>query len=158
MYQPVPESRHWYYNIATAASITGYVRAQLFRDLCKAEGLIYCDTDSISAKSVAGLAIGKELGQWKIELECDAYAVAGKKMYAFRAASDQQWDAKTQVFKFPKGSYKIACKGVDLDAPDIIRAARGEKVEYFPEVPTYSITRPQPCLINRMITNTAKVA
>lgn len=158
MYQPIPEGRHWYYNIATAASITGYVRAKLFRDLTQARGLIYCDTDSISARSVAGLAIGKQLGEWKVELECDAYAVAGKKMYAFRSAFDQQPDLKTGVYKFPKGAYKVACKGVDLEAQDIIRAARGEKVVYLPEVPTYSITRAKPCLINRVVTNTAKVA
>jgi hypothetical protein len=150
MHQPVPESRHWYYNIATAASITGYVRAQLCRDLNRTSGVIYCDTDSIAARGVSDVTIGKNLGEWKVELECDAYAVAGKKMYAFRSSSD--------LYKIPRGAYKIACKGVDLTADEIIRAARGERIVYEPEVPTYSITRALPCLINRVVTNTAKVS
>jgi DNA polymerase type B, organellar and viral len=149
MSRPQPEKRHWYYNIATAASITGYVRAQLLRDLHAARGLIYCDTDAIAAKSVAGLKFGRDLGEWKTELECDIYAVAGKKMYAFRSATD--------LYEVPKGEYKIACKGVDLTAAEIIRVARGETVIYEPDVPTFSITRPEPCLINRVVTMTARV-
>lgn len=149
MCQPLPEKRHWYYNIATAASITGYVRAQLLRDLHAARGLVYCDTDSIAAASVSGLKLGRDLGEWKVELECDAYAVAGKKMYAFRSATD--------LYDVPKGEYKVACKGVDLTATEIVRVARGETVIYEPEVPTFSINRPDPCLINRVVTMTARV-
>jgi hypothetical protein len=155
--QPQPIERHWYYNIATAASITGYVRANLLEDLNHAHGLLYCDTDSISAQSVDRLEMGSNLGQWKLELECDEYAIAAKKTYAFRSAYDQQWNAKNNVYEYPKGAYKIACKGVDLDASDIIRASKGETVLYEPEVPTYSITRPNPVLINREIRLTARV-
>jgi hypothetical protein len=93
--------------------------------------------------------MGRALGEWKVELECDAYAVAGKKMYAFRSATD--------LYDVPKGEYKVACKGVDLTANEIIRVAKGETVIYEPEVPTYSITRPEPCLINRVVTMTARV-
>lgn len=157
MYQPIPLERHWYYNIATAASITGYVRAQLLQDLQTSDGLLYCDTDSIAARSVAGLDMGPELGQWKVELECDAYAIAGKKMYAFRSAFDQQFNAQKQVYEYPKGAYKIACKGVDLTAEEIIRVARGETFLFEPEVPTYSVTRPNPVLINRLVAMTARV-
>jgi hypothetical protein len=149
MQRPQPIERHWYYNIATAASITGFVRAQLMQDLETAGNLIYCDTDSIAAKSVTGLEMGGNLGQWKIELECDAYAIAGKKMYAFRSSSD--------LYNVPKGEYKIACKGVDLSADEIIRVARGETFLFEPDVPTYSITRPAPVLINRAIAMTARV-
>ena len=156
-YQPQPVERHWYYNIATAASITGFVRAELLRDLNTACGLLYCDTDSISAVSVNGLTMGSALGEWKLELECDEYAIAGKKMYAFRSSKDQQWNEKEQVYEYPKGAYKIACKGVDLSAEDIIRASKGEAVLYEPEVPTYSISRPNPVLINRAVSLTAKV-
>jgi DNA polymerase type B, organellar and viral len=156
-YQPQPVERHWYYNIATAASITGYVRAGLLDDLNQAVGLLYCDTDSISAEKVDRLAIGPRLGEWKLELECDEYAITGKKMYAFRSAFDQHWNKKENVYDYPKGAYKIACKGVDLDASEIIRASKGETVLYEPEVPTYSITRPNPVLINRSVSLTAKV-
>lgn len=156
-YQPQPIERHWYYNIATAASITGYVRAGLLEDLNQATGLLYCDTDSISAERVERLTMGAKLGEWKLELECDEYAITGKKTYAFRSAKDQQWNAKENLYEYPKGAYKIACKGVDLDASDIIRASKGETVLYEPEVPTYSITRPLPVLINRTVSLTAKV-
>lgn len=149
LHQPQPEARHWYYNIATAASITGFVRAQLLKDLQTAKGLLYCDTDSIAAKSVKGLQIGANLGEWKVELECDAYAIAGKKMYAFRSSSD--------LYEIKKGEYKVACKGVDLTAQEICRIAQGDTIVFEPEVPTYSITRPKPCLINRVVMKTAKV-
>jgi hypothetical protein len=156
-YQPQPVERHWYYNIATAASITGYVRAGLLDDLNNAHGLLYCDTDSISAESVDKLKMSPALGDWKLELECDEYAITGKKTYAFRSAFDQQWNEKEKLYEYPKGAYKIACKGVDLDASEIIRASRGETVLYEPEVPTYSITRPHPVLINRTVSLTARV-
>ena len=156
-HQPLPESRHWYYNIATAASITGYVRAGLLEDLNQAQGLLYCDTDSISAQKVDKLKMSGALGDWKLELECDEYAITGKKTYAFRSAFDQQWNEKEKLYEYPKGAYKIACKGVDLDASEIIRASKGETVLYEPEVPTYSITRPNPVLINRTVNLTARV-
>jgi hypothetical protein len=126
----LPVEKQRYYNVATAASITGFVRAHLQRSLASAGGLIYCDTDSIAARDVSKLKIGPELGQWKLEMDCDEYAVAGKKLYAFRSA-------KT-------GDYKIACKGVKLTAKEIIRVAKGEKIKYHPDVPTYSITRNEP--------------
>lgn len=156
-YQPQPVERHWYYNIATAASITGYVRAGLLEDLNQAQGLLYCDTDSISAAKVDKLKMSSRLGDWKLELECDEYAITGKKTYAFRSAFDQQWNEKEKLYEYPKGAYKIACKGVDLDASEIIRASKGEAVLYEPEVPTYSITRPNPVLINRTVNLTARV-
>jgi hypothetical protein len=156
-YQPQPVERHWYYNIATAASITGYVRAGLLDDLNRARGLLYCDTDSIAATNVDRLTMSPALGDWKLELECDEYAIAGKKTYAFRSAFDQQWNEKEKIYEMPKGAYKIACKGVDLDASEIIRASKGETVLYEPEVPTYSITRSNPVLINRTVRLTARI-
>lgn len=69
MIRPLPEIRHTYYNVATAASITGFVRASLFRASRLCSGLIYMDTDSIAAEAVTALVIGKELGQWKLELD-----------------------------------------------------------------------------------------
>lgn len=131
-----------YYNIATAASITGFVRAQLYRALDASSGLIYCDTDSIAARNVDSLSTGDGLGLWKKEMPGDLYAVAGKKLYAFRNAET--------------GLYKTACKGVDLSAEQIIRVANGETIEYQPEVPTYSVTRNVPRYINRNVMRTFK--
>ena len=51
--RPLPESKHHYYNVATAASITGYVRAMLQKGMARCEGVLYCDTDSIAARDVS---------------------------------------------------------------------------------------------------------
>lgn len=157
LWRQLPVERHRYYNVATAASITGFVRAGLYRDLCKVQHPLYCDTDSIDAADVSSLTMGPELGQWKIELECDDYAYAGKKMYANRSAFDQGWDKRDQRFKYPKGSYKYACKGVQLQPEEIVRIAKGEEIEYHPMVPTYSLTRPLPRFINRKVRVTATI-
>ena len=129
-----------YYNVVTAASITGFVRAHLYKSLDACSQPIYCDTDSVAARDTSGLQISNQLGDWKLEMECDQYAIAGKKLYAFR-------DANT-------GEYKTACKGVSLTAEEIIRVARGETIKYEPQVPTYSITREQPRYINRDVMKT----
>lgn len=148
--------RRMYKNIATAASITGYVRAGLFRDLCRVQEPLYCDTDSISAVDVSCLSLGNELGQWKVELECDQYAIAGKKLYAKRSAFDQGWNKEDNQFDYPKGSHKVACKGVKLTPDEIIAVARGDTVKYNPAVPTYSICRAQPRFTARDVKLTAK--
>lgn len=116
-----------YYNIATAASITGFVRAYLWRALHKSDGPIYCDTDCIFAKSV-NVETGKNLGQWDFEGKFDLAAVAGKKLYAFHkhGAGDSPKD------------YKTAAKGVRLTAQQIIRVASGDELIYQRDVPSYS--------------------
>lgn len=148
-----------YKNIATAASITGFVRAELFRDLRKVQSPLYCDTDSISAADVSRLELGGELGQWKIEAECDLYAIAGKKLYAKRLITPAVNPSRygEGIDALPIVEWKIACKGVNLSADEICRIARGDVLEYAPAVPTYSITRPEPRFINREVRLTAKV-
>lgn len=158
---PLPTQERMYKNIATAASITGCVRASLFRDLSHVRGPLYCDTDSISAVDVTGLDIGSELGQWKIEAECEAWAIAGKKLYAQRLRR-RDW---TEELNWGEGcdsivpvDYKVASKGVNLTPQEIIHISRGHCVEHNPQVPTYSITRPEPRFINRQVRTTAKVS
>lgn len=153
------DPRRRYYNVCTAASITGYVRAQLYRAANACSGLIYCDTDSIAASDVSSLKQSDSLGDWKKEIDCNFYAIAGKKLYAMRdQKSDWEKDAaeKKQIYPGPGGWYKTACKGVDLTPEQIIRVAEGETIEYMPEVPTYSITRDVPRYINRNIMKTYK--
>ena len=154
------KSYKWrYYNVATAASVTGFVRAYLFRALSHSGGLIYCDTDSLAARDLGSLDYGDGLGQWKREGDFDSYAVAGKKLYAFhRAGSDSRYDPKAEE---QDKTWKIASKGVNFasreDGPALIqRIAEGDSVEYEPEVPTYSVTREQPRFINRSILKTYK--
>lgn len=157
LWRKLPLERHHYYNIATASSITGFVRAELYKDLCRVRTPLYCDTDSIAAENVDNLQIGGELGEWKVELYCDAYGIVGKKTYAMRSAHNQKWNAADKAYEFPKGSFKHACKGVQLTAEQIIRVSRGEEIRYNPSVPTYSITRPQPRFIGRNVRVTANV-
>ena len=135
-----------FYNVATAASITGFVRAHLFKAMQRCSGLLYCDTDSIAAKDISSLPLGPELGQWKHELVCTEYAIAGKKTYAFKGkkpgSDTEEW--------------KTACKGVRLSWQDLVKVAQGERVTFSPEVPTYSFQRDEPIFIEREVKNTFK--
>lgn len=123
--KPIPEYRERYYNITTAASITGWVRAYLWRAICASDGVLYCDTDSIAAAR-CGVEFGGLLGQWKNEGSFTEAHIAGKKMYAFKG-SDGEW--------------KHATKGVRLKPEDVVKLARGEKLTFNPSVPTYSVKK-----------------
>lgn len=147
--RPLPDWKHNYYNVATAASITGYVRAGLFTAMNKCSGVMYCDTDCIAARDVSRLPQGSALGEWKLEGKFDECAIAGKKLYAWRYAEDSP-DGKHKA-----GTYKTASKGVRLEAPEIIRVAKGETVTYVPEVPTYYVEKP-PEFVERDIRMTYK--
>lgn len=147
-----------FYNVATAASVTGFVRAYLFRALSATSGAVYCDTDSIAARDTTALTFGGALGQWKDEGRFDRYAIAGKKLYAFhQEGATNTYDPTDK--KNP--SWKIASKGVNLGsdalAPEIItHIAQGGKYRSLPQSPTYSITREVPKFIARNLTATAK--
>src|SRR5512139_3613756 len=69
MSRPISEVQQHYYNVATAASITGFQRTPLWRAISACDGVIYCDTDGIFAESVARLPIGDKLGEWSIEAD-----------------------------------------------------------------------------------------
>lgn len=122
--RPLPEEKHRYYNVAVAASITGWVRAYMWRSICQCDGVLYCDTDSIAARGIGGLPIGKKLGEWEIEAECDYGGIGGKKLYAFR---------KTD------GTWKTASKGVKLDADEIMQVCAGKAVNYQNPAPSFSL-------------------
>jgi hypothetical protein len=155
-------SRWRFYNVATAASVTGFVRAYLFRALTLASGALYCDTDSIAARDTSRFTFGSGLGQWKDEGCFDRFAIAGKKMYAFHASGreeeyDPEWKKKGQ--KDP--SWKIASKGVNLasnpEAPRILmELARGGRYLARPEAPTFSVMRETPKFIARELVSTYK--
>lgn len=162
--RPLDFAKRHYYNVATAASITGFVRAHLWRALMACEGPIYCDTDSIAARNVSNLDSGSALGQWKVEAECDEYAIAGKKLYAFRKTDAwfgdeyKKWEASSGDGKesAKPEQWKIACKGVDLDSDAIKKVASGSEVEYSPDVPTYSIHKGKPVFVPRKVRSTYK--
>ena len=156
--QDTTQTRWKYYNVATSASITGFVRAYLFRAMRKCGGVIYCDTDSIAARDTSALEFGSELGAFKDEGSFDEYAIAGKKLYAFhKAGAPREYDPKNE--KDP--TWKLASKGVNfgalVDGPERIASlARGLEITHTPEVPTYSVTRDEPTFIARKLVNTFK--
>jgi len=130
---PLSAERMRYYNVATGASITGYVRAMLWRAICASNGgVIYCDTDSIATTaSDPGIALGDALGEWKHEGDFDRAGIGGKKLYIFRG-----------VEKNGKREYKTASKGVRLNNADLWKVAKGCEVSFTPENPTFSPKKP----------------
>lgn len=123
--KPLDEEKRRYYDVAVAASITGFVRAYLWRNICATGGTtIYCDTDSIAANDISAINCDDGLGNWELEAECDFAAVAGKKLYAFRKLN---------------GEWKTASKGVRLEPSDIVAIAKGAVITYEPEAPTFSV-------------------
>lgn len=153
-------SKWRYYNIATAASVTGFQRAHLWRGLQAVSGALYCDTDSIDALDGSRLPQGSGLGQWKLEMLCDRYAIAGKKLYAkHRKGYPFDYDekhARGPVSDDRQKNWKVASKGVKLNPEQIERIANGETIEYTPDVPCYTITREAPRFINRKVMRTFK--
>ena len=132
---PIPEKRWRFYNVATSASITGFVRAYLWRAIHASQGVFYCDTDSIAAET-PNVQYGPNLGQWEREGDFTRAAIAGKKLYAF-------WYCDADRPKNRDGNFipcKVASKGVKLNAMEIEQIARGETVTYVPMVPTYRVS------------------
>lgn len=145
--RPAKATFHGYKNVGTAASITGGSRAEIMRGLASATRPVYCDTDSIICEGLGADLNEKRLGAWKLEAECEAIAIAGKKMYAC-LTSDYGY-AKS---KFKKSEpekvilhgvdywcVKSASKGVRLSANEIVAVARGGTIEYANPVPHFKI-------------------
>lgn len=125
--------RKMYYNVATAASITGFVRAKLLHAIAKSKGVVYCDTDSIIA-TVPEVFISPELGDWTDEGTGEGW-IAAKKIYAL---------------KMRDGSHKIASKGVKFNYEEVEKLCKGESVEWESEIPSFSLSR-EPTFIKREI-------
>ena len=119
-------SKSKFYNVATAASITGFERSYLLRSLIQcADTPLYMDTDCILARSFNNLDYGKELGQWDNQGLYTEIALGGKKLYGFKG---------------PDG-IKLASKGARLTYDEIARVAKGESVQYSADAPTFSLYR-----------------
>jgi hypothetical protein len=133
-------------NVATAASITGCVRAFLLRSIAACGGAVYCDTDSLIVRRINNLALSDKLGHWKLELTCDSAVrkgvrraveadagvwIAGKKLYAAYG-----------IDPAGKWKWKTAAKGVRLSPEKIIEVARGVAVKTTQIAPTYSLFSP----------------
>lgn len=137
-----------YYHVGAAASITGFVRAKLWRGICASNRPLYCDTDSIVAASFpeGAIELGDELGQWEVEAEYDFFAIGGKKLYAGR---------HRERAKDGKEIWKSRSKGVHLNAPQIISVAQGGIIDFHPEAPSFKIRGDEPEFITRKVVLTA---
>lgn len=123
-----------FYNVCTAASITGWVRAFLMRSMHLCRGVVYCDTDSVIARDVSALKIGDGLGEWKLEQESDLAYIGGKKLYATRNKYHATCEEKKR--------WKKASKGVRLTVEQICKVCEGEAQSYSFEAPNYSVFSP----------------
>lgn len=115
-----------FYNIATAASITGAARANLLRTIDQCTRPIYCDTDSVLCERYNGVEEPTELGGWKLEATGDTAAIAGKKLYAIFNAGE---------------AIKKASKGVNLSPAEIVQVCEGQEITYHNPVPTFRLGR-----------------
>lgn len=113
-----------YFDVATAASITGYVRAYLWHAICNCSGVYYCDTDSIICDAHS-MPISRELGQWSDEGNISEARIAGKKLYSVKIGD----------------KWKTASKGVKLTADDMHELCQGLHVTWFNQAPTFSVKR-----------------
>jgi hypothetical protein len=142
-----------FFNVGTAASITGCVRAHLFASLRACGGVVYCDTDSIICRTTGGLPLGGDLGAWKLEAISapDSVWIAGKKLYALKLAPEF-WTAKKdgKTIKWADASkadrkglewkkWKTASKGVRLSPEEIVTVAEGTEVKSTLDAPTFSL-------------------
>lgn len=130
-----PDPQHSFFNVATAASVTGLVRAYLWESICNSDRPLYCDTDSIMCGKFNGV-ISDELGAWDREAELSEVHIAQRKMYA----------GKTYKKAWPFVDYKVASKGVrfsDSAEESFFAIRKGVKnrqnVELKKESPAFSL-------------------
>jgi hypothetical protein len=122
--------RGGFYNVATAASITGSARANLLRNIALAKRPVYCDTDSIICEGFAGETNETELGGWKLEAIGDRIAIGGKKLYTIYNKQDLSERGE---------AIKKASKGVRLTPKEIIAVCNGDEIVYQNPVPHFSL-------------------
>jgi len=133
-----PDPGDTFYNVATAASITGFVRAYLWRAICASEDVLYCDTDSIFCKKFDG-KMGDELGDWEIEAGLKKIWIAGKKNYCALKTVAYQDNKESDP---DKRKYKKASKGSRLTPAEIIDMVENDSViTWHNDAPSFSIAR-----------------
>lgn len=151
----IKSGKYRFYNLATGASITGKVRAKMWRGLCSATRPLYCDTDAITAVEFSGLKYGSDLGDWGLEAEYDKLVLAGKKMYANHIKGRGWEDSSDRRKSKALGNWKKATKGASLSADELLTIVRGGEIKFLPPVPTFSVHHQTPRFIPRVIRATA---
>lgn len=142
-----PDPGDTYFNVAISASITGFVRAMLWRAIVDAKTPLYCDTDSLMCEGFGG-EVSDALGDWKNEADLDAIYIGGRKLYLAHIKG------KETVYKGPgivsrenphytkwlKENFKLAHKGGRLTHLDLIDIVEHEKeIIWRNEAPTFSM-------------------
>lgn len=130
-----PTAAKRFFDVATAASVTGAARSVLLDALSASKRAIYCDTDSIICEGLSAPMDNARLGSWKLEASGDTVAIAGKKLYALRQG---------------RNYVKSASKGVRLTGPQIFDLARGKVIDWQNDAPTFSLTQ-SPRFVHRKI-------
>jgi hypothetical protein len=126
-----PEAKEaGYYDVATAASVTGFVRAMLWRVLCQVDRPLYCDTDSVFCAGHS-LTTSGELGHWKHEMDIHEAHIIAKKLYALRG----KIPGKSKPVK------KFASKGARMRYADIVALWNRGTRTWKNAAPTFSIFR-----------------
>lgn len=131
-----PSERLMFYDVATAASITGAARAVLMRALSNSVNPAYCDTDSIICEGLNANLNEHKLGAWKLEARGDTIAVVGKKMYALRCGDDY---------------VKTASKGVILTGDEIFDLAKGKEINWENKAPSFTLGKRGTSFVKRKI-------
>ena len=129
-----------FYDVATGASITGFVRAFLWQAICDSTGVLYADTDSLICKS-SRVKLSNNLGEWKLEGKIKRAAIAGKKLYAVEWTKPQDGER-----------FKIASKGARLTFAEIVSLCHGKTIKWENAAPTFGIKGPS--FITREMTKT----
>lgn len=144
--RPSPR-KNGFYNVATAASITGAARANLLRNIALSDRPLYCDTDSIICEGFRGELNDSVLGGWKLEAIGDRAAIAGKKLYTvFNEAELKQTGT----------AIKKASKGVNLSPAEIVSVCNGAEVLYRNPVPSFKLDGSAQ-FVSRRVNKTGKV-
>jgi hypothetical protein len=122
-----PSDMRQYFNVATAASITGAARAVLLHAIAGTETPFYCDTDSlIYSGKIKGIRLDeKALGAWKHEATGDRLGIAGKKLYALMQGRE---------------TLKLASKGARLSAANVFEICEGKEILWQNDAPSMKLS------------------
>lgn len=124
-----PALRESFFNVATAASITGGSRAIMLGGIVNSTNPLYCDTDAIFSFGLDKVEIhDTNLGAWKFEKSGDCIAIAGKKMYALMSGDK---------------CVKMAAKGVRIPSLAVFDMCRGETIETRNDAPSFKLGIPK---------------
>lgn len=123
---------------ALAACVTAHSRVLLHRYLSRAEGLAYCDTDSVHAgvDTAGAVETGKALGQLKVEVPLLWARYYAPKLYELHPASDGAPHYACKGFPVTEADFRaaVAQEGVRVERMTLVKAqlAKGGKVRRGP--------------------------